>query len=92
MTWLGVSLVDMIWSVDIGLDELVVESKSSESTSENERQKNGERDKQTVADLVKKLLVSGKRLSTVVRGAERVSYRLPESFNQVLAGKDLIVA
>ena len=56
-TWLGNSLVDMIWSIDIELDELVTESKSSEGTSGNENQKSGEKDKQVVADLVKKLLV-----------------------------------
>lgn len=49
--------MDMIWSIDIELDELVMESKSSESTSGNEHQRNGEKDKQVVADLVKKLLV-----------------------------------
>ena len=57
LTWLGSSLVDMIWSIDIELDELVAESKSGESTSGNEHQKNGETDKQVVADLVKRLLV-----------------------------------
>ena len=57
LTWLGGSLVDMIWSIDIELDELVVEAKSSEGTSGDEQQRNGERDKQAVADLVKKLLV-----------------------------------
>lgn len=49
----------MIWSIDIELDELVAESKSCESTSGNEYQKNSERDKHVVADLVKKLLVCG---------------------------------
>ena len=49
--------MDMIWSIDIELDELVMESKSSEGTSGNEHQRNNEKDKQVVADLVKKLLV-----------------------------------
>lgn len=57
LTWLGGSLVDMIWSIDVELDELVVEAKFSEATSGNEHQKNGERDKQVVAELVKRLLV-----------------------------------
>lgn len=57
LTWLGGSLVDMIWSIDMELDELVAESKFSEGASGSEHQKNGERDKQGVADLVKKLLV-----------------------------------
>lgn len=57
LTWLGNSLVDMIWSIDIGLDELVAESKLGEGASGIEDQKNAEKDKQVVADLVKKLLV-----------------------------------
>jgi THO complex subunit 2 len=57
LTWLGGSLVDMLWSIDIELDELVAESKSSETTTANEHQKDGEKDKQAVADLVRKLLV-----------------------------------
>lgn len=57
LAWLRGSLVDMLWSIDIELDELVAESKSSESTSRNVHQKGGERDKQTVADLVRRLLV-----------------------------------
>ena len=59
LTWLGSSLVDMIWSIDMELDELIAESKSSEGTLVNGHQKNGEKDKQVVADLVKKLLVRG---------------------------------
>jgi len=47
----------MIWSIDMELDELVVESKSSEGTFGNERREGAEKDKQVVADLVKKLLV-----------------------------------
>jgi len=45
----------MIWSIDIELDELVAESKFGEGGSGNEHEK----DKQVVADLVKKLLVCG---------------------------------
>lgn len=52
LTWLGGSLVDMIWSIDVELDELVVEAKFNETTSGK-----GERDKQVVAELVKRLLV-----------------------------------
>lgn len=47
----------MLWSIDIELDELVAESKSGEATSGNEHQKDGEKDKQVVAELVRKLLV-----------------------------------
>ena len=57
LTWLGGSLVDMSWAIDVKLNELVVESKSSEGVLGNEQQKNGEKDKQVVADLVKKPLV-----------------------------------
>lgn len=88
LTWLGSSLVDMIWSIDIELDELVVESRSSESTS---HQKNGEKDKQVLADLVKKLLVR-KMTCSFVRGAEQLHCRPSESFNQVLVERGLIVA
>ncbi|KAF9647035.1 hypothetical protein BDM02DRAFT_2819645 [Thelephora ganbajun] len=59
LTWLGSSLVDMVWSIDIELDESVAESKSSEGTSGIEHQKNREKDKQVVADLVKRLLAAG---------------------------------
>lgn len=61
--------MDMIWSIDIELDELVAESKSGDGTSGNEQQKNGEKDKQAVADLVKKLLVC-KVFSDLVRDTE----------------------
>jgi len=61
--------VDMIWSIDIELDELVMESKSSEGTSGNEHQRNGEKDKQVVADLVKKLLVR-EAFNSFVRNAK----------------------
>jgi hypothetical protein len=57
LTWLRGSLVDMLWSIDIELDEFVADSKSTESTSGNGHQKDGEKDKQAVADLVRKLLV-----------------------------------
>lgn len=90
LTWLGSSLVDMIWSIDIELDELVTESKSSEGTSGNEQQKNGEKDKQVVADLVKKLLVR-EVISGFVRGVEQFSRRPPESFNQAPAERGSIV-
>lgn len=91
LIWLGNSLVDMIWSIDIELDELVAESKSSDGTSGNGHQKGGEKDKQVVADLVKKLLVR-KVFSDLVCDTERVSPRPPELSNQVLAEKGSIVA
>ena len=89
--WLGNSLVDMIWSIDMELDELVAESKSGDGTSGNECQKNGEKDKQVVADLVKKLLVCGV-IRSLVRGTENASSRPPELFNQGPAESDSIVA
>ena len=57
LTWLGGSLVDIIWSIDIQLDELVLEAKSTEASSGSEHQRNGEKDKQAVAELVRRLLV-----------------------------------
>ena len=76
--------MDMIWSIDIQLDELAAESRSSEGTLGNDYYKNGEKDKQVVADLVKKLLVC-KVLSRLVRDTEQFSRRPLELFNQVLA-------
>ena len=83
----------MLWSIDIELDELVAESKSSESTLGNEQQKDGENDKQAVADLVRKLLVC-EVLECFVDCTKRFSFsqRLPESFNQVLAENGSILA
>jgi len=81
----------MIWSIDIELDELVAESKSSEGASGNEHQRNSEKDKQVVADLVKKLLVC-RVFSSFVRHTERFSPRPPELSNQVHAERDLTVA
>jgi hypothetical protein len=91
LTWLGNSLVDMIWSIDIELDELVVESKSSEGTSGNEHQRCGEKDKQVVADLVKKLLVC-EVFSRSVCHTEQFPHRPPELSNQVLAERGSTVA
>ena len=91
LTWLGGSLVDMLWSIDIELDELVAESKASESTSGGEHQKDGEKDKQVVADLVRKLLVC-QPFQCFVPCTEPFSPRRLESFNLVLAESVLIVA
>ena len=77
----------MIWSIDMELDEVVAESRSSEGTN---HQKNGEKDKQAVADLVKKLLVREMGCGTVC-GTTHSSCRPPESFNQVPAERDSIV-
>ena len=81
----------MIWSIDIELDELVVESRYSEGTLGNEHQKNSERDKQAVADLVKKLLVCDVACS-FVHNTEQLSYRSPELSSQVPAERGSIVA
>ena len=91
LTWLGNSLVDMIWSIDIQLDELAAESRSGEGTLGNEYYKNSEKDKQVVADLVKKLLVC-KVLNRFVRDTEQFSRRPLELFNQVLAERGSTVA
>jgi hypothetical protein len=90
LTRLGGSLVDMTRSIDIELDELVVEAKSSEGASGNEQQRNGERDKQAVADLVKKILVC--EYTVVSSLALNSPPRLPEFFNQVLAEKGSTLA
>ena len=81
----------MIWSIDIELDELVAESKSGDGTSGNEQQKSSEKDKQVVADLVKKLLVR-KVLSNLVCDTEEFSRRPPGLSNQVLVERGSIVA
>ena len=81
----------MIWSIDIELDELVAESRSCEGAEEIEQQKNGEKDKQVVADLVKKLLVCGV-VSGFVCGTKNLFCRPPELYNQDPAEKGSIVA
>ena len=90
LTWLGNSLVDMIWSIDIGLDELVAESKSGEGASGIEHQRNAEKDKQAVADLVKKLLV-GYPTSVFACGTKQWSRRPLESSSQDPAEKGSII-
>jgi len=81
----------MIWSIDMELDELVVELKSSECMPGNERREGGEKDKQVVADLVKKLLVCVVT-SSFVHDTKQFLCRLPELFNRVLVEKGSIVA
>jgi len=68
---LGEALVDMIWSIDIELDELVAEAKAAESSKDKDNElndgplqevytrQNGESDKDTLADIVKQLLFAG---------------------------------
>jgi hypothetical protein len=80
----------MIWSIDMELDELVADSKSSEGTSGNQHQRNGEKDKHVVADLVKKLLVC-EIFHRLACDTERLSCRLPELFNLALAESGSIV-
>jgi THO complex subunit 2 len=65
----GEALVDMIWSTDIELDEIVAEAKAAESSKDTENEgkdglsqwtlarQHGENDKDTLADIVKQLLV-----------------------------------
>ena len=84
LTWLGNSLIGMVWSIDIELNELAAEPKSNEGASGNEHQKNSEKDKQVVADLVKKLLVR-EVFSSFVRHTEQFSRSPQELSNQVLA-------
>ena len=90
ITWLGNSLVDMIWSIDIGLDELVAESKYGEGASGDEHQNNAERDKQVVADLVKKLLVCDSTRGFVC-DTKQLSRRPLELFSQDPAEKGSII-
>ena len=90
LTWLGNSLVDMIWSIDIGLDELVAESKSGEGALGIEHQKNAEKDKQVLADLVKKLLVCDST-SGFVCGTKQFSCRPLELSSQDPAEKGSII-
>jgi THO complex subunit 2 len=63
---LGDVLVDMVWSVDIELDEIIAEAKAAESkdaeinvdaTQPPLSKKNAEADKDSLADVVKRLLV-----------------------------------
>lgn len=91
LTWLRGSLVDMLWSIDIELDELVAEAKASEATVGNEHQKDGEKDKQVVADLVRKLLVC-EPLESFLARTKRSSHRPPGSFSQVRAESGSTVA
>lgn len=91
LAWLRGSLVDMLWSIDMELDELVAESKSCEAISENGHKKDGEKDKLAVADLVRKLLVRGV-LEYFVGYVNQFSRRPPGSCNQVHAENGSIVA
>jgi len=88
--WLGNSLVDMIWSIDIGLDELVAESKYGEGDSGTEHQNHAEKDKQVVADLVKKLLVCD-LTGGFVCDTKQSSCRPLELFSRDLAEKGSII-
>jgi len=69
----------------------VAESKFGESASEIEQQKNGEKDKQVVADLVKKLLVCD-ATGGFVCDTKHLYCRPPELFSQEPAEKGSIIA